>query len=71
MQAIDFFKAIHSEPIAMSRVKYHTLIITNIACSSSYEMSELEEKGLAATIYGAEDWEGFHGIEAHILDIEI
>lgn len=71
MQAIAYFKKVHNEPVAMSSVKNHTLIITNFSCSSTYELEELKEKGFSAAIFAAEEWDGFLGLEAYINDIKI
>ena len=71
MQAIGYFKKVHNEPVAMSSVKYHTLIITNFSNSSTLELEELKEKGFSAAIFAAAEWDGFHGLEAYINDIKI
>ena len=65
-QAIAYFKKFHNEPIAMSNVKSHTLIITNLSCLLMSELEELKEKGFNAAIFEAAEWDGFHGLETYI-----
>lgn len=68
-QAIAYFKKLHNEPIAMCNVKNHTLIITNLSCLLMTELEELKEKGFIATIFAADEWDGFHGLKAYMNEI--
>lgn len=71
MEAIGYFKRRNSQSIAMSNVKTHTLTITNIGSSSSYEMEELEKIGFYLVIFAADYWNGFYGLEARINESNI
>lgn len=71
MQAIGYFKGKHSKSIAMSKLTTHTLTITNIASSSSYETEELEKMGFFLVMFAAENWNGFYGLEVRINESNI
>lgn len=69
MEAIAFFQNEYTEPVAMCNVKSHTLKLSNLGYSSTYQLEKLTELGFLATIFVADEWDGFYGLETHIQEM--
>lgn len=68
IEAITLFQKGHDEPIAMSNVKSHKLIVTNIGFISSQEMVKLSDQGFYCTIFSAENVVEYYGLETYISE---